>query len=52
MKKGYFKNYPHTAYGFSFEKKDKPGQFTTQYILIIYFYKWFKAYSNYPISLD
>jgi hypothetical protein len=51
MRKGYFKNYPHTAYGFIYEKRHVVGQVGTQWILIIYFYKWFRAFSNHPIYL-
>lgn len=37
-------------FGFTFEKKLLVGQIGTQWILIFYFYKWYRAYSNYRIN--
>lgn len=49
MKLLYDKNYPKTAYGIEFFKKQKPWYKKDQWYLIIYFYKWYRVFSNYPI---
>ena len=46
----YTKHYPETAYGFTFEKRSMPARIGKQWVLVFYFYKWYRAFSNYPLT--
>ena len=50
MKKiGYFKNYPQTSYGIVWEKRLNIGYIKSQWILVLYYGKKYRAFSNQPI---
>jgi len=52
MKVLYSKNYPKTAYGFAIEKRLMPTRIEKQWILVFYFYKWYRAFSNHPLPTN
>lgn len=41
---------PYKAFGFKYVKRLHPHYITPQWVFVIYFYKWYKAWSNYPIT--
>lgn len=50
MKILYSKNYPRTAYRFIFETKYETTFLKKRWVLVLYFYKWFIAFSNLPLN--
>lgn len=44
-----YKHDPYIAFGFKYVKKLHPQHITPQWVFVIYFYKWYKAWSNYEI---
>lgn len=39
-----------TRYGYDFQKRFIPGRVKQGWILVVYFYKWYWAFANFPIN--
>lgn len=45
-----YKQDPYIAFGYKYTKRLHPHYIKPQWIFVIYFYKWYKAWSNYPLN--
>lgn len=52
MKIGYFKNYPHKAYGIKYVKEHITGFVVPRWVFVIYYGKRYRAFSNYSNPLN
>ncbi len=48
MKIGYFKRYPRYTFGLEYQKMAEVGKIKPRWILIFYFHKWYRLFTNYP----
>ena len=52
MEIGCFKNYPHRAYGITFEKRHITGMLKIGWILMIYYGRRYRCFSNYQLTKE